>query len=106
MSKEELKTFRFLGACDDKILRNKIFDLKRMDATAVRDAIAQHDLQLKADDALASKSVAVVKQTKPKPKPKNKKGREWVGIPPELAGRCAACGDPNHMARSCHIRKK
>ena len=86
MSKEELNTFRFLGACDDKILRNKIFDLKRKDATAVRDAIAQHDLQLKTDDALTSKSVAGVKQARPKPKPKNKKGRELVGLPPELEG--------------------
>ena len=105
MSKEELNTFRFLGACDDKILRNKIFDLKRKDATAVRDAIAQHDLQLKADDTLTSKSVAAVKQTKPKLKLKNKKGREWIGLTPELKGRCAACGDQHHISRNCHVRK-
>ena len=106
MSKEELNTFRFLGACDDKILRNKIFDLKSKDATAVRDAIAQHDLQQKADEALTSKSVAAVKQGKNKSRQKqNKKRKEWVGLPPELEGRCAACGDANHIARNCHVRK-
>ena len=106
MSKEELNTFRFLGACDDKILRNKIFNLKRKDAIAVRDAMAQHDLPQKADDALTSKSdpVAAIKQGKNKSR-KNKGKKEWVGLPPELAGRCAACGEANHNARNCHIRK-
>ena len=106
MFKEELNTFRFLGACDDKILRNKIFYLKHKDATAVRDTIAQHDLQQKADEALTSKSVAAVKQGKNKSRQKqNKKGNEWVGLPPELEGRCAACRDANHIARNCHVRK-
>ena len=106
MSKEELNRFRLLGACDDKILRNKILDLKRKDATAVRDAIAQHDPQQKADEALTSNSVAAVKQGKNKSRQKqNKKGKEWVGLPPELDGRFAACGDANHIARNCHVRK-
>ena len=106
MSKEELNTFRFFGACDDKILRNKIFNLKRKDATAVRDAIAQHDLQQKANDALTSKSLTAVKQGKNESRQKQyKKGKEWVGLPPELEGRCAACGDANYLASNCHVRK-
>ena len=94
-----------LGACNDKVLQNKIFDLKCKDATEVRDAIAQHDLQQKADEALASKSVAAVKQVRTRLRPKSRRGKEWIGLPPELAGRCAGCVETNHMARSCPIRK-
>ena len=50
--------------------------------------------------------MAAVKQGKNKSKQKqNKRGKEWVGLPSELAGRCAACGEANHNARNCHIRK-
>ena len=58
--------FRFIGTCDDKQLRKKLFELKRKDATAVRDAIAQHDMQLKAEDILGTKSVAAVKSNQNK----------------------------------------
>ena len=40
MSKENHTAFRFIDACDDKRLREKIFELKRKDATAVKDIIA------------------------------------------------------------------
>ena len=64
LSKEELTTFRFIDACDDKRLRDKIFDLKRKDATAIRDTVAQYERQQKAKAALRSKA-ALVTTVKP-----------------------------------------
>ena len=107
LSKEELKTFRFIGSLQRQgfaEIRSSISSA-RMPRT-VRDAIAQHDLQQKADDALASKSVAAVKQAKARSRPKPRRGREWVGLPPELEGQCAGCGETSHMARNCPVRKK
>ena len=52
MSKEDLTAFRFIDACDDKRLREKIFELKRKDATAVKDVITHHDRQQKLPSVL------------------------------------------------------
>ena len=59
MSKEDLTAFRFIDACDDKRLREKIFELKRKDATAIKDVIAQHDRQQRAKAALRNKAAPV-----------------------------------------------
>ena len=95
MSKEELTTFRFIGACDDKRLRDKIFDLKRKDATAIRDTVAQYERQQKAEASLHSKAapVATVKQ----PAGKGGKRTNRQGLPSELAGQCASCGNASHL---------
>ena len=112
MSQEELTTFRFIAACDDKRLRDKIFDLKRKDATAVRDAVAQYELQQKAEDALQStfrtdsssqQPIAAVQQPSGKGGQRTKKQR---GLPPQLAGRCASCGETSHTTPNCNVKKK
>ena len=48
VSKEDLTVFRFIDASDDSHLREKIFDLKRKDATAVKEAINQYEGQQKS----------------------------------------------------------
>ena len=58
-TQEELTTFRFIGSCNDKHLCDQIFQLKRKDATAVRDAVAQYVLQQKAEAALQSKEAPI-----------------------------------------------
>ena len=101
MSKEELTTFRFISACNDQCLRDKIFNLKRKDATAIRDTVAQYELQQKAKAALRSKAspVATVKQ------PAGEESK-CSGLPSELAGRCASCGNTSHLTQNCSIKKK
>ena len=69
MSREDLMAFRFIDACDDKRLREKVFDLKHKDATAIKDTIAQYDRQQKAKAALRTKAVPLTAV-----KPPNGKG--------------------------------
>ena len=56
MSREDLTAFRFIDACNDKRPRERIFDLKRKDATAIKDTVAQYDRQQKAEAALRNKA--------------------------------------------------
>ena len=95
MSKEELTMFRFIGACDNKRLLDKILDLKRKDATDIRDTVAQYERQQKAEAAICSKAapVASVKQ----PAGRGGKCTNRQGLPSELAGRCASCGNASHL---------
>ena len=105
MSQEELTTFRFIAACEDKQLRKHIFDLKRKDATAVREAIAQYQLQQKAEEVLqAPAPVAVV--TQQKQGGRGQRGQKPRPIPPQLLGKCTSCGDPSHMAPTCNVKKR
>ena len=40
MTREDLTAFRYIDACDDKRLREMIFDLKRKDTTLIKEVIA------------------------------------------------------------------
>ena len=93
MSKEDLTAFRFIDACDDRRLREKIFELKRKDATAVKDVIAQHDRQQQAEAALRTKA-ALVAAVKTYSKTEQRKFTQG----------CTCCGG-KHMRRDCRIFK-
>ena len=93
MSKEDLTAFRFIDACDDKRLREKIFELKRKDATAVKDVIAQHDRRQRAEAALGNKA-APVAAVKPDSKTSQSK----------LTQDCSSCGG-KHLRRNCKVFK-
>ena len=107
MTIEELTTFRFIAACEDKQLRKQIFDLKRKDATAVREAIAQFQLQQKAEEVLqVSEPVPVAAVTQQKQGWKGQRGQKQRPIPPQLLGKCTSCGDSSHMAPTCNVKKR
>ena len=109
MTQEELTTFRFIAACEDKQLRKQIFDLKRKDATAVREAISQYQLQQKAEEVLQAPSssapIAAVGQQKQGFKGQRNQ-RQQRPIPPQLLGKCTSCGDASHMAPTCTVKKR
>ena len=63
MTQEELTTFRFIWSCNDKHLREQIFQLRRKDATAVREAVAQYELHQKAETALQLKEAPIAEIT-------------------------------------------
>ena len=106
MSQEELTPFRFIGACDDKRLRDKIFDLKRKDATAIRDTVAQYELQQKAEAALRSKAAPLATVQQPSGKGGKRTNNKQRGLPSQLTGWCASCGDTSHTTPNCGIKKK
>ena len=68
ISKEDLTVFRFIDACEDAHLREKIFDLKRKDGTAVKEAIDQYERQQKAEAALrkAAPVANSIKENRPR----------------------------------------
>ena len=109
MTQEELTTFRFIAACEDKQLRKQIFDLKRKDATAVREAISQYQLQQKAKEVLqapaSSAPIAAVGQQKQGFKGQHNQ-RQQRPISPQLLGKCTSCGDASHMAPTCTVKKR
>ena len=97
MSREDLTAFRFIDACDDKRLREKIFDLKRKDATAIKEVIAQYDRQQKAEAALRAKApIAAVK---------SKKNDQRSTYNPDQGIECSSCGG-RHLQRDCRVFKE
>ena len=98
MSREDLTAFRFIDACDDKSLREKIFDLKRKDATAIKDTIAQYDRQQKAEAALCTKAVPLA-AVKPNGKGDRRKSSSAQGT------RCRSYGSASHQLSDCKIFK-
>ena len=123
VSKEDLTVFRFIDACDDSHLREKIFDLKRKDATAVKEAINQYERQQKAEAALRKAAPVAAfrggrqlkckqltslpaKEKQPQSKPKRCKGcggnharqdcTVWQNRTP-----CSHCGIKGHLAKVC-----
>ena len=93
MSKEDLTAFRFIDACDDKRLREKIFELKCKDAKVIKDVIAQHDRQQRVEAALCTKA-APVAAVKTDSKTEQRKFTQG----------CTSCGG-KHMRRDCRIFK-
>ena len=85
MSREDLMAFCFIDACDDKRLREKIFDLKCKDATAIKDTIAQYDRTRKAEAALRTKAEPLA-GVKPNGKGDRRKSSSVQGP------RCRSCG--------------
>ena len=110
MTQEELTTFRFIGSCNDKRLRDKIFELKlkRKDTTAVRDAVAQYELQQKAEAALQSKAapIAAVQQAQQASGKGGNRMNKQCKVPSQLVGRCATCGEISHSTPDCNVKKK
>ena len=97
MSREDLTVFRFIKACDDKRLQEKIFDLKRKDATAIKEVIAQYDRQKKAEAALRAKApIAAVK---------SKKNDQRSTYNPDQGIECSSCGG-RHLQRDCRVFKE
>ena len=94
MTREDLTAFRYIDACDDKRLREKIFYLKRKEATSIKEVIAQYDRQQKAEAALRSKT-APVAAVKPEVK-----GDQRKSAAPGL--RCSSCGG-KHLQRDCRV---
>ena len=95
MSREDLTAFRYIDACDDKHLREEIFDLKQKDATSIKDAIVQYDMQQKAEAALRSKAapLSAVKH--------NGKGDQHI---PAQGQECPSCGG-KHLQQNCRVFK-
>ena len=81
MTREDLTSFRYIDACDDKCLREKIFCLKRKDATSIKEVIAQYKRQQKAEAALRSKTSSI--QSTP-------------------STRCSSCG-AKHLQCDCGV---
>ena len=52
LTMEDLKAFGFIAGCNVKKLREKVFQLKRRDLTAIKEVVAQHETELKAENAL------------------------------------------------------
>ena len=102
ITKEELTTFRFIDACNDKRLRDKIFDLKRKDTTAIKETIAQYERTKKAEAALGARN-ATIATVKPA---QNTTGNKRSFIPAELTGRCISCGATSHQPQDCNVRKQ
>ena len=107
MTQKELTTFRFIGSCNDRRLRGKIFQLKRKDGTAVRDAVSQYELQQKAEAALQSKEapITAVQQQTPSGKGGSRTNKQR-NIPPQLVGRCTSCGETSHATSDCNVKKR
>ena len=94
MSKEELTVFRFIAACSDTRLRDKIFDLPRKDITTVKEAVNKYERQKKAEAALGEAPALAVDM----PKTEGKKS--------STAKSCFNCGDGGHSRKDCPIRKR
>ena len=111
MTQDELTAFRFMTACTDKRLRDKLFELKRKDMATIKDVVHQHSQQLKSESSLAGASTkqpiaAVTCQPATEQSCKqNPKRRNPIQRPPEMKGRCNACGDTSHKAPQCKVRR-
>ena len=99
MTKEELTVFRFIEACDDHRLRDKIFDLQRKDITTIKETVDKYERQKKAETALGTVPVLAVNKTKPGSGfgAEKKKGKQKA---------CYNCGDSNHSPKTCPVRKR
>ena len=106
VSKEDLTVFRFIDACEDAHLREKIFDLKRKDATAVKEAIDLYDRQQKAEAALrkATAPIAAVSRGNRQPPPDEKQGPPPPTTKEKQPKRCKGCGG-SHARQDCTVWK-
>ena len=106
MTPEELTIFLFIGSCNDKRLREQIFQLKRKDSTAVRDAVAQYELQQKAETALQLREAPIAAIQQSRKGGQRRQTFKQHRIPPQLAGRCTSCGETSHNTPDCNVKKK
>ena len=106
VSKEDLTVFRFIDACEDTHLREKIFDLKRKDATAVKEAIDLYDRQQKAEAALRKAApVAALNRGGGRQPSQPTEGKQQTNAKekqPSKPKRCKGCGG-NHARQDCAI---
>ena len=107
MTQDELTAFRFMTACTDKRLRDKLFELKRKDMATIKGVVHQHSQQLKLKSSIAGtiakQPIAAV--TPAEQAKKQTKRHNPIQRPAELKGRCNACGATSHKAPECKIRK-
>ena len=108
VSKEDLTVFRFIDACDDTHLREKIFNLKRKDATVVKEAIDQYERQQKAEAALRKATpITAVNRGKRQPSAATSSEDKQQQQPSSSARekqpkRCKGCGG-NHARQECTV---
>ena len=60
MPKEDLGSFQFITSCSDKKLRDKLLDLKWLDMTTIKEVVARHSRQLKADTSISKTTTAPI----------------------------------------------
>ena len=109
MNKEDLAAFQFIASCADSRLRDKLFKLKRKDLTTVNVVVEQHARQLKAETTLAGKQAPIaavncIQNQTPAAQRRSQPRQQHLALA-ELKGRCAACGDPSHRPKECHMKK-
>ena len=109
MNKEDLAAFQFIASCADSRLRDKLFKLKRKDLTTVKVVVEQHARQLKPETLLAGKQAPIaavnrIQNQTPAAQRRSQPRRQHPALA-ELKGRCAACGDPSHRPKECHVKK-
>ena len=108
MSQDELTAFRFMTACTDIRLRDKLFELKRKDMATIKDVVHQHSQQLKAESSIAgaaSNKQHIAAVTPVDNAKKQAKRQNPIQRPAELKGHCNACGATSHKAPECKIGK-
>ena len=109
LNQDELTAFRFITACTDNRLRDKLFELKRKDMATIKAMVHQHAQQLRSEACIAGKAIAAVTPqpagNKPGTKRPQRSKRSMPQRPPEMQGRCDACGSTTHKAPTCKVRK-
>ena len=109
LNPDDLAVFKFVAGCNDKRLREKLFEAKRRDLTAVKEIVGQHSSHIKDEKALSSHPAKTIAAVNPAPQAgsqgRPQRGRGRGRLPPELKDKCTACGNSSHRVADCQIRK-
>ena len=122
LTMEDLKAFRFIAGCNDKKLREKLFQLKRRDLTTIKEVVSQHEMELKAENALTKTAPitavnwALSGTGNPGPsgpttgqqQQQHQHGSQRQNkqpFPKQLKDKCTSCGKSSHKSAECHIRQ-
>ena len=108
LNKEDLTAFKFIARCNDKRLREKLFEAKRKGLTAIKEIVDQHTSLMKDEKTLTSqptKTIAAVTQSQPRSQRGQRGGQGRTKLPPELKGCCTSCGNSSHKAVNCVFKK-
>ena len=109
MNKEDLTAFKFIAGCSDKRLREKLFESKRKDLTAIKEIVGQHARQIKDEKSLSSQANRTIASVTRAPGGKRDGGGQRntprPQLPQELKGRCTSCGNSSHKSTECSVKK-